>query len=357
MSTPEIFDFEQLLKPISDEHPCGQDVREDKSATSPYHGNDAIKQRRVKAGEIERKHPNKEENQDENFYFRQSLDEWKQIDKQARAILSSQSKDLQITSWLIEALVRLYGFAGLRDGFRLAAQLISRYWDGIYPTPDEDDPDNFFKVQALANLNGVGQEADSPLVRAIWRVPLTEQTDRVNFPPLTYLDYQKQNESLKDSAAKESSSQFFANLRDDLKQCQEELAKLCQILDEKCGSGKFPSSHIRNALAECREAVRNLSNETELAGIDNEENIDIPDKPANTTSQGGLTSRENALQTLLQVANYFERTEPHSPLPSLLKQAVRWARMSYADWLNEVITNESVRSEIFKLTGIRPESK
>jgi len=354
MASPDALEFERLLKPVSADQPCGIDLRQDSSTTSLYHGNNAIKDRRKKAGEIERKIPVKEENQDDYYYFRLSLDEWRQVDRQARVILAEHSKDLEVATWLIEALVRIHGFAGLRDGFRLACELIERYWDQLYPLPDPDDA--VPRAWPLVGLNGFGQESDSPLVRAIWRVPLTEASDRIKISPLTWLDRKTRSDA--ESAVKESSPDFFKTARSDLTQCQDYFAKLCRILDDKCGPGKFPSSHIKKALADCRQAVRELSNETE--GTQNEEAAepqDLAEGNAAAPVPTHLTSREKALQTLIDVANYFERTEPHSPLPSLLKQAVRWARMPYAEWLSEVITNDSVRTEVFKLTGVRPESK
>lgn len=363
MASPDVLEFERLLKPISEDRPCGNDLRKDTSPTSLYHGNNEIKDRRKKAGEIERKVPDKEKKQDDFFYFRQSLEEWRQVDRQARVILAEQSKDLEVVTWLIEALVRLHGFAGLRDGFRLACELIERYWDQLYPLPDPDDTAP--RAWPLVGLNGFGQENDSPLARALWRVPLTETSDRIKIPPLTWLDYKTRGDV--ESAVKESSPEFFSALRADLTQCQEYFAQLCRLVDEnlcrtlgkdKWSLGRFPSSHIKKALNDCREAVRELTKESEA--VPTEETAAAPGSEKSSAGIAlptNLTSREKALQTLIDVANYFERTEPHSPLPSLLKQAVRWARMSYAEWLNEVITNDSVRTEVFKLTGIRPESK
>lgn len=363
MASPDVLEFERLLEPISADQPCGNDLRKDTSTTSLYHGNNAIKDRRKKAGEMERKIPIKEENQDDYYYFRQSLDEWRQVDRQARVILAEHSKDLEVVTWLIEALVRVYGFAGLRDGFRLASELIERYWDQLYPLPDPDD--TVPRAWPLVKLNGFSQESDSLLVRAIWRVPLTETSDRIKIPPLTWLDHNIRSDA--ESAVKESSPEFFSALRADLIQCQEYFEQLCRLVDEnlcrtlgkdKWSLGKFPSSHINKALNDCREAVRKLTKESEAVPTEAAAAAPGSEKSsADTALTTNLTSREKALQTLIDVANYFERTEPHSPLPSLLKQAVRWARMSYAEWLNEVITNDSVRTEVFKLTGIRPESK
>ena len=60
----------------------------------------------------------------------------------------------------------------------------------------------------------------------------------------------------------------------------------------------------------------------------------------------------------MQVADFFRRTEPHSPIPYLLEQAVRWGKMPLAELLNELLPADSVPAQSFKLLGIRlPERK
>ena len=53
--------------------------------------------------------------------------------------LVSKSKDLQIAAWLSEALVKLHGFAGLRDGLKILAGLQDTFWETLYPQIDEGD--------------------------------------------------------------------------------------------------------------------------------------------------------------------------------------------------------------------------
>src|SRR5262245_35942232 len=46
--------------------------------------------------------------------------DWRLVLRRGVEILAERSKDLEIVASMIEALVRLHGFAGLRDGVRLA---------------------------------------------------------------------------------------------------------------------------------------------------------------------------------------------------------------------------------------------
>ena len=95
--------------------------------------------------------------------------DWEAVSRLSIAALA-QSKDLWITAWLIEALTRLHGFAGLRDGIRLAHLLCDRFWDDVHPQPSKEEgltP----RFMQLGNLNG--SDSDGTLVAAIMNVPIT----------------------------------------------------------------------------------------------------------------------------------------------------------------------------------------
>ncbi len=67
---------------------------------------------------------------------------------------------------------------------------------------------------------------------------------------------------------------------------------------------------------------------------------------------GRVMTREQAFEGLSRVADFFEQTEPHSPVSFALRQVIRWGRMSLPELLTELISDESVRSEMFRRAGI-----
>jgi type VI secretion system protein ImpA len=76
--------------------------------------------------------------------------------------------------------------------------------------------------------------------------------------------------------------------------------------------------------------------------------------PGGPTRSGEIRDREDAFQTLLKVADFFRRTEPHTPVSYALEQAVRWGRMALPELLAELIPDEQPRVTLFKQVGIRP---
>ena len=67
---------------------------------------------------------------------------------------------------------------------------------------------------------------------------------------------------------------------------------------------------------------------------------------------GKVVTRDDAFRLLLQVAEFFRKTEPHSPVSYSLEQAVRWGRMSLPELLADLIGDSSARDEYFKRVGI-----
>ena len=62
---------------------------------------------------------------------------WPAVIEMATEALTTKSKDLQITVWLVEALVKQHGFAGLRDGLQLLRELQERFWPSLYPAVED----------------------------------------------------------------------------------------------------------------------------------------------------------------------------------------------------------------------------
>jgi type VI secretion system protein ImpA len=66
-----------------------------------------------------------------------------------------------------------------------------------------------------------------------------------------------------------------------------------------------------------------------------------------------LRTREDAIRQLEDLAEYFRKTEPHSPLAYTLEDAVRRARMPLPDLLAEVLPDAGARKAMLTMLGIR----
>jgi type VI secretion system protein ImpA len=346
------------------------DLRADASPTSPYY---ALRDARTAARLAERPLDRGDELDPKDA---PPPPDWRPVWQRGCELLAGKTKDLEVTAYLIEALVRLHGFAGLRDGLRLARELVERFWDHLYPLPDEDGVAT--RIAPLVGLNG--DEADGTLLAPISRVPITEITGVGRFACTEYHDavaLQKLDPKVRDAKSKngavtlerlqkavaESSPLFYQHLVGDLTQCNAELIRLSAAIDPRCQGNGPPTSALRTALESTLDVVKDLArSKLEAPAVKagpEPKAVKTTADPAAAKDENdgnGLHTREDAFRHLLEIAAFFRQTEPHTVVSYALEQIVRWGRMSLPELLAELIPEEPVRKNLFKQVGIKPET-
>jgi len=78
-----------------------------------------------------------------------------------------------------------------------------------------------------------------------------------------------------------------------------------------------------------------------------------PHVAATPAVRGPIQTREQALAQLRDVADFFRRTEPHSPVAYLADKAASWGEMSLHLWLRTVVKNDETLSGLEELLGIK----
>jgi type VI secretion system protein ImpA len=66
-----------------------------------------------------------------------------------------------------------------------------------------------------------------------------------------------------------------------------------------------------------------------------------------------VRTRDDAIRALEEIADWFRRMEPHSPLAYTLTDAARRARLPLPDLLAEVLPDEAARTSMLTMLGIR----
>jgi type VI secretion system protein ImpA len=355
MASPAVLDFETLLAPIPGDNPAGVYLRD--ADRNRY---DAIRAgyRQGRAAE-ERADPATES------VAQAGMNDWRKVKSDVISALSEQTKDLDLCTFLIEALCRTDGSAGLRDGFRLVRELVEQYWDHLYPRPEEgEEVDN--RVLILSGLNGTSEKAGT-LPPAIARLPLAIPTGGAM---VSFADYHdalargKKNPDGPDQidpirdAIKTTSGTTLRLLRDDLAAAAAEFRAMTEALDQKCGGRAPGSSQIGRELEQCQDILQALAGDMLVEADASAEGDGGGEARGDGGGGGGgggsVKGREAALKTLLEVASFFDRTEPHSVIPHALRQVVRWGRMSLPQLLMELIPDQASRDAMFKQVGIQP---
>jgi type VI secretion system protein ImpA len=362
MPSTEVLDFAKLLAPIPGEKPAGSDLRTDTSPVSDFH---AIRDARRAAREAERRIDTGDEPQE--------TPDWRPVMERATKVLAEKSKDLELTAYLIEALVRLNGFPGLRDGFRLARELIERFWDGLLPAANDGEmPDARFSH--ILYLSGI--DAPGTLIVPVRKIAMTAATSLGSLN-LTHHQLAQSLNQVSDAklrakriedgaitmemiqkAVAETPASFYAERLEGLGQCEEEFRRFCGALKEKSGYDP-PSSDLRQVLELYGVVVKDLARDKlpKAAPAPALANGDVGKKeagPAEKIDPSVIRDRADAIERLKKIADYFRMHEPHSMIPYVLDQAANWSRMSLPELLSELIPEETARKNLFKQVGIKP---
>jgi type VI secretion system ImpA family protein len=296
--------------------------------------------------------------------------DWSAVADRATAALTTRSKDLQLAAWLTEAWLNLYGFAGLESGLRVTAALCHGFWEHIYPPPDGENYE-----PRMAPLAWAAEK----LVLPVQRVPITAPAGE-DQTPYRWLDSEmaRYQENLAKSkgvppesgvvthpkflvSVSMTPAQWYADLASQLAGAVASVADLEETVVTLAGEEKAPSFNVlRATLASIQSFVSRVLAERvqsgELApwalGEKSAAPFEGPDLDAPRRG-APITSRAEAFERLREAAEYLMRTEPHSPVPYLVRRAVSWEHMSLAELLEELLAKSSDLGAIYALLGIK----
>ncbi|MFO1066464.1 MAG: type VI secretion system protein TssA [Pirellulales bacterium] len=388
MSDKYILDHAALTAPIEESKPCGYSKESGENidllnafSKLQLDGQTARKIERARA-EVEMLPPQDREDVYRDYAGRaddpRQEPGWGYIADQCAEILTRYSKDTRVLVWLFESMLRVNNFAGLAEAFRICTNLLDQYGTSIYPEAESaEEPE--FALQFLDGLN-----SSRSLLDGILRVSFSEYGQFHYFSYLAAGQLEslapEQRQEMRDSGAL-AYEDFDRAIRDsdksDLKRFAASITTTIaearsadDILNRLSGKMHFGFSTIIAELEKVQKwfaelAEAKLADEAASSGSD--ESADLSDGeasgsngPGTATAVGGgvsvssvIESREQALKSLLKVAEYFRKTEPHSPLSYALEQAVRWGRMSLPELLKELLDGSDALDGVFRRVGIR----
>ncbi len=155
-------DLASIANPIPGDNPAGVDLRQSDSLENDFR---AVKDAREQARKIERR---AEIDPDEGGG---ALAYWETVRDLGGQVLCEQSKDLEIAAYMIEAMLRTDGYAGMAQALAVTRTLVENFWEVLFPQPSEEDGLES-RTLPLSRLNGT--ESEGILIGPIGRVLITE---------------------------------------------------------------------------------------------------------------------------------------------------------------------------------------
>ncbi len=364
LQQPPVVDLDALLQPVSEESPAGESLR--------YSGlYDEISEAR---------RADVDANQGD-WQTELKVADFRKVVDLAVPDLATTSKDLQIAVWLSEALININSFAGLRDSLKLVAGLQEKFWETLHPEIDEGDMEGRANAIAWLDLQGAKAVRSCPLTAgAGYGYADWQDAKRFDIPSnLDSLDpeaKEKFNElktqaeaerrvtaDMWKSALAQSRRPFFEKLNYTIDECWTALEELNRVIDDNFDRNQTPGlSNLKKAIDEVHGQAKKLLEKKRLEepsenDVEEVYTDEVPEDGEIVTAptsggSGPMKSRPEALKRLAEIAAYFQRTEPHSPVAYLIQRAVKWGNMPLETWLRDVIKDENVLFQLRETLGL-----
>lgn len=343
-----MLDLDALLAPISDHQPAGEDLSFS-----------------IEFDRIQEARRSDDPTLDQGAWQTDiKYADWSSVARQCGDLLQTRTKDLRLAGWMTEATTQIDGFAGLALGYRLIAGLCDRYWDEVHPLVVDGDHEerignlSWLLTNSLHWLRAVpiasgpqGRFGLNDFEAAHTRSANAGSGDDEGQPSLDLLE----------AARRDTPHDFYRQLVDALLNCAEALQSLQAAVDDRLGIDGPSFSAVREQLEHLQRTVARFARDAGLLldgeadagqhdmpgiGFGTAADKDAPSAPPAPSAprgpDGAPTTRKEALAQLRQVAEFFRRTEPHSPVAYLAEKAARWGEMPLHVWLKRVIKDDSV---------------
>jgi type VI secretion system protein ImpA len=360
---PEGFDLAAVLAPVPGGAPAGADLRGDSSPESRYF---RLRDARAEARAAERA----TESEDATTA---PPPQWRTVRDLGIEAIAGYSKDLEIAAWVTEALLRCDGLVGFTAGARLMNGLVEGFWDDLFPLPDEDGMAT--RVGPVAGLNG--QSGEGTLSQPLRKLPLFARADGALMELWQFeqssdlaavVDPERRQQRIDagvvpfetvENEARAAGAPHFTALRDQANAAAAAWRVLSEALDSRAGPDAPPTSRVREILERIATVAARFAAPGTVPAEAPPDGAPVESVPFFAAGEGAsgsraLASREEALRSLAAIAEFFRRTEPLSPLSYTLQEAVRRARMSWPELLEEIVPDMSLRAQILISLGIRP---
>ncbi|NHZ66143.1 type VI secretion system protein TssA [Massilia genomosp. 1] len=338
-----------LLQPLDNGGPCGIALLHEPeydAIAAARHEDDPLLPRGVWTSELKRA-------------------DWPEVVRLCEQALTERSKDLQVAAWLGEAWIALDGLAGGVRATQLLQGLCERFWDQLHPLPRNGDMEFRTAPFDWADENwSTTLMLQVPLVRgggvdacmitlAQWRQAMAVKTEDVK-KAKAGADGEKAGLL---TGARAQAQMLTMPVQD--------IAALCMAarqwrmaLDEAYAAVEQAAAmsaprwrKLAAVLGEIETVLRHGEQaHPEFVGTHTAPETVQPELALAAVAESALglgpvadpiSGREDAYRRLGIIADYLAKTDPHSPVPSLIRRAISWGRMPFEQLLGELTSNNN----------------
>jgi type VI secretion system protein ImpA len=323
-------DVAALLAPLSPESPSGQDLSYDAAYSELFRLAEGKPEQQMGDSIIPGEEPN-----------------WREVQSGSVSVLK-RSRDLRVVMLALVASVRADGVAGLRDGVLLLRGTIEQHWDTFFPRLDPaDNNDPLERMNVVAALAAPVESFGDPLKvqRRIREAPLSRSRQLGSFG-LAAID-RATNPAAGDGKAGPQASEIDASFDDTpieelqasaaaVQAAADDAKALDAFLTKTVGPGRAPNlDSFHRCLSEVRAALDRALGRRGY-GIAGAPAAAGAPAGAAPSAPGEVRTTQDVLLAIDRICQYYERAEPSSPVPLLLKRARRLVSKSFLDIISDL---------------------
>ncbi|NLF32134.1 MAG: type VI secretion system protein TssA [Planctomycetes bacterium] len=341
-------DVPSLLAEISPDAPCGADLSYD----AAYLAVESLLAAGVRAGGMV----------DTGQEAQQEGPNWREI-RGGCVELLGRTKDLRVCLTLAVALLMDDGLEGFRDGLALLRGLLERHWEHVWPQLDPDDGyDPLERMNIIASLSSPPGTFQDPLMfrQRAAMAPLTRSVQMGRFG-LQDLDAAAAggegapDAALINAAFEDTATEDLQAVADVLDGAIEHLDAIDAVLTDRVGAGRAPDlSGLRDqTLLRARAVVgEHLARRGAGEAPAGPDGAYAPAAPAGTgvALSGDIRSPQDVMAALNRVIDYYERHEPSSPVPLLIRRAQKLVSKSFLEIVQDL--SPEILDQMHRLGGI-----
>ena len=308
---------EKLLQPVSDSQPCGPDL----SNTSRF---DAL----------EKALKGKPEVDFGNVKRPAEPPVWGEIRDQSIAFLQ-ESKNLRVAVLLSCSWLKTAGLAGFRDGLELIDGMLERYWSHLYPSLDPDDAND--PTQRLNILKALTEPRGAvfgggwlTIVEYLHVTPLyfVKGNGAGNYDRLTAAQGQPPGEM---------DLPPIEQMAGVVEAALEAARKIDAVLTSALGADQSISfESLTTTLEGMGSALNRLAGKTSALPGGAAGSQGPAEAMGMAENRGSMASRADVVRRLEEICSYYEKFEPSSPVPFLLRRAQKLAMMNFVEAVQEL---------------------
>ena len=342
-------DVESLLFEVSPEAPCGEDLSYDAAFLELE---DMVRTKSaggvVEGAEEVIEEPN-----------------WREVRERSLELLR-RSKDLRVALYLTLGLLKTAGLEGLRDGLAVLRGLLERFWDNLYPQLDPDDNnDPLERINILQSLSPATISVQDPMKfkQRLAEVPLCNSAQMGRFSlrdiqvargELTLAAGEGAgipDASVIDAAFQDTATDELMAASQATGEAIEHVTNITAAFSKSAAQGQTPDlSGFQSVLGNIHKCVQGYLAKRGYGEAVEEAAPAAAQKGGGVSLAGEIRSPQEALLAIEKVCQYFDRHEPSSPVPLLLRRARKLVSKNFLEVIKDVCPD--AMSQIKLLGGV-----